>query len=169
VKQRQAETEGRQRVDKILQGSAAKQHGPGELVVDEIFPSLAHGTVVNGVAVSEIIAKLLTVTKADGNSTLEYRVNSLQLTRNEAETHALFDWHFPLFFPLQDEITPSKLLISPRKSRLSFKSWRCLKPQKDAGVAPDIYVKPIAENIGKSLDTELLAVKALIQKSGFRE
>ncbi len=58
---------------------------------------------INGVTVKEIIAKLLTVTKADGNSTIEHRLNSLELTRFEAERYALFDWYFPLFFPLNNE------------------------------------------------------------------
>lgn len=61
-------------------------------------------TKINGVKVKEIIEKLLTVTKADGNSTLEHRINSIELTRNEAELYALFDWYFPLFFPVKDEI-----------------------------------------------------------------
>lgn len=61
-------------------------------------------TKINGVKVKEIVEKLLTVTKADGNSTLEHRINSIELTRNEAELYALFDWYFPLFFPVKDEI-----------------------------------------------------------------
>jgi len=61
-------------------------------------------TTINGVAVKKIIEKLLTVTKADGTSTIEHRINSIGLSRNEAESYALFDWYFPLFFPLSDEI-----------------------------------------------------------------
>ena len=61
-------------------------------------------TKINGVAVKEIIEKLLTVTKADGNSTLEHRINSIQLNRTDAEIYALFDWYYPLFFPLKDEV-----------------------------------------------------------------
>lgn len=59
---------------------------------------------INGVEAKEIIEKLLTVTKADGTSTHEHRINSIALTRNEAESYALFDIYFPLFFPVKDEI-----------------------------------------------------------------
>lgn len=60
-------------------------------------------TKINGVAAKNIIAKLLTVTKGDGNSTIEHRINSLELTRVESERYTLFDWYFPLFFPLRDD------------------------------------------------------------------
>lgn len=60
-------------------------------------------TKINGLAVKEIIAKLLTVTKGDGTATLEHRINSMELTRFEAERYALFDMYFPLFFPLEDQ------------------------------------------------------------------
>ena len=60
-------------------------------------------TKINGLTVKEIIEKLLTVTKGDGNSTLEHRVKSLELGRFEAERLAPFDIYFPLFFPLKSE------------------------------------------------------------------
>ena len=65
-------------------------------------------TKINGIAVKDIIEKLLTVTKADGNSTLEHRLNSLELNRNEAEKYALFDWYFPLFSPSKTKFMTSK-------------------------------------------------------------
>jgi len=79
----------------------------GKIIVTENASSndLSKGseiTKINGVAVKRIIEKLLTVTKADGTSTLEHRLNSLELTRFEAERYALFDWYFPLFFPVTD-------------------------------------------------------------------
>jgi hypothetical protein len=77
------------------------------IVTENASPNaLAKGseiTRINGLSVNKIIEKLLTVTKADGNSTLEHRLSSLELTRPEAERYALFDWYFPLFFPLKDE------------------------------------------------------------------
>ena len=79
----------------------------GKIIVTENASSndLSKGseiTKINGVAVKRIIEKLLTVTKADGNSTLEHRINSLELTRFEAERYTVFDWYFPLFFPVTD-------------------------------------------------------------------
>lgn len=67
------------------------------------LPKGSEITKINGIAVKNIIGKLLTVTKGDGNSTLEHRVNSIELPRFEAERYALFDLYFPLFFPLKDE------------------------------------------------------------------
>lgn len=57
-------------------------------------------TKINGVTAKEIVNKLVTVTRGDGNSTIEHRINSLELTRFKAENYALFDWYFPLAFPL---------------------------------------------------------------------
>jgi Peptidase family S41 len=80
----------------------------GRMIITENSSSnsLAKGseiTKINGVLVKQIIEKLLTVTKADGNSTLEHRLNSIELTRFEAERYSLFDIYFPLLFPFENE------------------------------------------------------------------
>ncbi|HRH44863.1 MAG TPA: S41 family peptidase [Pyrinomonadaceae bacterium] len=99
-------------------------------------------TKINGVTVKEIIEKLLTVTKADGNSTLEHRINSLQLTRNEAELFALFDWYFPLFFPIKDEIYEIEAVDFAKKKATKFqilamtKAERTLEMEKRYGKSP---------------------------------
>ncbi len=61
-------------------------------------------TSIDGVSALKIIDNLLTVTKADGTSTLEHRLNSISLPRGEAERYALFDMYFPLMFPMKDEV-----------------------------------------------------------------
>lgn len=61
-------------------------------------------TKINGIPVKEIVSSLLTVTKGDGTATMDHRLDSIGLSRFEAESYALFDWYFPLFFPLKDEI-----------------------------------------------------------------
>ncbi|MBK7394396.1 MAG: hypothetical protein IPI64_14055 [Chloracidobacterium sp.] len=61
-------------------------------------------TKINGVAAKDIIAKLLAVTRGDGTSTLEHRIDSIGLSRSEAEKFALFDWYFQLMFPIKDEV-----------------------------------------------------------------
>jgi Peptidase family S41 len=99
-------------------------------------------TKINGVAVKEIIEKLLTVTKADGSNTLEHRINSLQLTRSEAENYALFDWYFPLFFPLKDEIYTIEAIDFAAKKETKFeilamtKTERTLEMAKRYGTSP---------------------------------
>jgi hypothetical protein len=99
-------------------------------------------TRINGVAVKEIIEKLLSVTKADGNSTLEHRLNSIELARNEAETYALFDWFFPLFFPVKDEIYTIEAIDFAAKKETKFqilamtKSERTLEMAKRYGATP---------------------------------
>ncbi|HMT06638.1 MAG TPA: S41 family peptidase [Pyrinomonadaceae bacterium] len=67
-------------------------------------------TSINGVSVSKIIDKLLTVTKADGTSTLEHRLDSISLRRGDAERYALFDMYFPLFFPMKDEVVDLEII-----------------------------------------------------------
>lgn len=59
---------------------------------DEIF-------AINGVSSKEIIEKLLTVSRGDGNNSLGKRLASLNLIPDEDYDHALFDIYFPLFFP----------------------------------------------------------------------
>jgi C-terminal processing protease CtpA/Prc len=99
-------------------------------------------TKINGVAVKDIIEKLLTVTKADGNNALEHRINSLQLTRSEAEIYALFDWYFPLFFPLKDEIYNIEAVDFAGKKETKFeilamtKTERTLEMAKRYGNSP---------------------------------
>ena len=39
-----------------------------------------------------------------------------------------------------------------------------LKSNKDESVVPDFYVKPVAENIGKEIDAELLLIKKLVRR-----
>ena len=75
----------------ITANASSKEISPGSEI-----------TKINGVAVKDIIAKLLTVTRGDGTSTLEHRIDSIGLSRGEAEKFALFDWYFPLMFPVRD-------------------------------------------------------------------
>ncbi|MEP6901973.1 MAG: S41 family peptidase [Actinomycetota bacterium] len=92
-------------------------------------------TRINGVAVKEIIEKLLTVTKADGNSTLEHRLSSIELTRREAESDALFDWYFPLFFPIKDEIYDLEANGFATKKPAAFSVFAMTKAERTAEIA----------------------------------
>lgn len=92
-------------------------------------------TKINGVAVKEIIEKLLTVTRADGNSTLEHRINAIALSRNEAESYALFDWYFPLFFPLKDEIYTIEAVDFKNKKETKFQILAMTKTERTAEMA----------------------------------
>lgn len=99
-------------------------------------------TRINGAAVKDIIEKLLTVTKADGNAPLEHRLNSIELSRSEAETFALFDWFFPLFFPVKDEIYSIEAIDFVSKKETKFqipamtKAERALEMAKRYGKTP---------------------------------
>jgi hypothetical protein len=90
---------------------------------------------INRIPVKKIIEKLLTVTKADGNSTLEHRLNSIGLTRNEAESYALFDWYFPLFFPLKDEIYTIEAIDFATKKKVNFQTPAMTKVGRTAEMA----------------------------------
>ena len=79
----------------------------GKLIVTENASAndLSRGSEIkkiNGVTAKTIVEKLLTVTKGDGRNVAGNRLQSIELTRFEAERYALFDWYFPLFFPLKD-------------------------------------------------------------------
>ncbi len=89
-------------------------------------------TKINGVTVKEIIEKLLTVTKADGNSTIEHRINSIELTRNEAELFALFDLYFPLFFPVKDDIYNIEATEFATKKSAAFSVLAMTKAERTA-------------------------------------
>ncbi len=89
-------------------------------------------TKINGVVVKEIIEKLLTITKADGNSTLEHRINSIELTRFEAERYTLFDIYFPLFFPLKDDILTFNVIDFATKKPTIFQVPAMTKEERTA-------------------------------------
>ncbi len=99
-------------------------------------------TKINGAAVKEIVEKLLTVTKADGNSTIEHRLNSLELTRFEAERYALFDIYFPLFFPLKDDILTIEAIDFATKKLTEFQVPTMTKDERTAETAKRDGVSP---------------------------
>lgn len=90
---------------------------------------------INGFSVKEIIEKLVSVTKADGTSTIEHRLNSLELVRSEAEKYALFDWYFPLFFPLKDEIFTIEAIDFASKKPTNFQILAMTKAERTAEMA----------------------------------
>ncbi len=90
---------------------------------------------INGVPVKEIIEKLLTVTTADGNSTIGNRVNSIALDREDAETYALFDIYFPLFFPVTDDIFEIEAVDFASKKQTKFAVFAMTKSERTAEMA----------------------------------
>ncbi|MFT3743523.1 MAG: S41 family peptidase [Pyrinomonadaceae bacterium] len=92
-------------------------------------------TKINGVPVKKIVDELLTVTKGDGNSTLEHRINSLELTRFEAERYALFDMYFPLFFPIKDEKFSIEAIDFATKKKSTFQVPAVTKSERKQEMA----------------------------------
>ena len=99
-------------------------------------------TKINGVAVKDIIEKLLTVTKADGNSTIEHRINSIQLNRTDAEIYALFDWYYPLCFPLKDEVYNIEAVDFATKKATKFEVLAMTQTERTAEMAGHYGVAP---------------------------
>ncbi len=99
-------------------------------------------TLINGVAVSEIIAKLMTVTKADGNGTIEHRISSIGLPRFEAEKYSLFDWYFPLFFPPKDEVYEIEAIDHTTQTPLRFSVTAMTKEARTAEMAKTLGPPP---------------------------
>lgn len=112
----------------------------GKIIVTENASSnnLSKGseiTKINGVAVKQIIEKLISVTKADGTSTLEHRLNSLELTRFEAERYATFDLYFPLFFPVNNEKFSIEAVDFTTKKKTVFQVSALTKAERTAEMA----------------------------------
>lgn len=87
---------------------------------------------INGVPARKIIETLLTVTKGDGRNTRENRIQSIELTRFEAERYALFDWYFPLFFPPKDEKFSIEAVDFKTKKKLEFQTSAMTKAERTA-------------------------------------
>ncbi len=120
----------------------------GKIIVTENASdkNLAKGseiTRINGVPAKKIIETLVSVTKGDGKNTLAHRLNSLELTRFEAERYALFDWYFPLFFPFGGESLTIEATDFATKKKTKFqtaaltKQARTAEIEKRYGKAPD--------------------------------
>ncbi len=99
-------------------------------------------TKINGVTAAEIIEKLLTVSKGDGNSTLAHRVSNVELNRFEAENFALFDWYFPLFFPLTDNIYTIEGINFVSKKPTNFQVLAMTNAERTAEMAKRYGASP---------------------------
>ena len=97
---------------------------------------------INGFAAKEIIEKLVTVTRADGSATFEHRINSIELSRFEAEKYALFDWYFPLFFPLKSENFTIEAVDFATKKRVNFRVPAMTKAERTAEMAKRYGASP---------------------------
>jgi hypothetical protein len=119
----------------------------GKIIVTENASSanLVKGTEItkiNDFGTREIIEKLVSVTHADGKNTLAARLGQIELRRFEAERYALFDWYFPLFFPLKNESFTIEAVDVASKKPFKFevsamtKTERTAETEKRYGKAP---------------------------------
>ena len=92
-------------------------------------------TRINGVAAKKIVETLLAVTKGDGRNTLAHRLDSLSLTRFEAERYALFDWYFPLFFPTSGETFTIEAVDFATRRKTKFQTAALTKEERTAEIA----------------------------------
>ncbi|MEZ5428242.1 MAG: S41 family peptidase [Pyrinomonadaceae bacterium] len=90
---------------------------------------------INGISSEKIIETLLTVTKGDGMNTLGHRIGSVELTRFEAESYALFDWYFPLFFPLDSAAFTIEAVDFAARKRSAFRVPAMTKEERSAKMA----------------------------------
>ena len=98
-------------------------------------------TKINRVSAKIIIENLLTVTKGDGKNTLSHRIQSIELPRFEAERYALFDWYFPLFFPLENETFTIEATDFATKKKAKFQV---------AAMSKEERTKEMAQRYGKT-------------------
>jgi hypothetical protein len=112
----------------------------GKIIVTENTSAndLAKGSEIlkiNNIPAKKIIETLLTVTKGDGKNTLEHRIQSLELTRFEAERYAVFDWYFPLFFPLTNESFTIEATDFATGRKTKFQTPALTKTERTAEIA----------------------------------
>lgn len=112
----------------------------GKIIVTENASSknLTKGSeikMINGVSSQNIIKRLLTVTKGDGKNTIDHRINSIELTRFDAERYSLFDWYFPLFFPLKDDNFKIEAVDFQTKKTVNFQIPAMTKAERTAEMA----------------------------------
>ena len=91
-------------------------------------------TKINNIPAKKIIEKLLTVTKGDGKNTLAHRIQSIELTRFEAERYALFDWYFPLFFPFENESFEIEAVDFKAKNKIKFQISAMTRAERTAAM-----------------------------------
>jgi hypothetical protein len=111
----------------------------GKIIVTEnaSAQNLANGSEIlkiNGMPAKKIIEKLLTVTGGDGRNTLAHRMQGLELTRFRAERYALFDWYFPLFFPLADENYTIEAADFATRKKVKFQAAALTKEARTAEI-----------------------------------
>lgn len=111
----------------------------GKIIVTETATAapLARGTEItkiNGVPVRDVIAKLLDVTSADGKNTLAHRLSQVELTRFAAERYALFDWYFPLAFPLAKPVFTVEAVDAESGRRRTFDLPAMAKAERTAEI-----------------------------------
>lgn len=87
---------------------------------------------INNIPAKKIIETLFDVTKGDGRNTTAHRVQSIELTRFEAERYALFDWFFPLFFPLKNEKFSIEAADFKTKKEMKFETAAMTKSERTA-------------------------------------
>lgn len=111
----------------------------GKMIVTEnaLPNSVVRGSEIrriNNIPVKKIVETLLTVTKADGRNTLPHRIKSLELNRFEAERYALFDWYFPLFFPVQNDTFNIEATDFKTKKQIEFQVSAMTKAERTAAM-----------------------------------
>lgn len=87
---------------------------------------------INNIPAKKIIETLFDVTKGDGRNTSAHRIQSIELTRFEAERYALFDWFFPLFFPLENEKFSIEAVDFKTKKQIKFETAAMTKAGRTA-------------------------------------
>lgn len=99
-------------------------------------------TKINGIPAKRILETLLTITKGDGRNTPENRIQSLELTRFEAERYAAFDWYFPLFFPLKNDFFTIEAVDFQTKKNVKFETAAMTKAERTAAMAKRYGASP---------------------------
>lgn len=94
---------------------------------------ISHGseiTKINGIPVAQIIESLLSVTTADGNNTPSTRLKELELGIVEENREQLFDFFFPIFFPMKEPVFTVEAVDYESKKTVKFQVLALTKAER---------------------------------------
>lgn len=85
---------------------------------------------INGIPVTQITESLLSVTTADGNNTQSARLKQLEVGIVEENREQLFDFFFPIFFPMKEPVFTIEAVDYQSKKPVKFQVLALTKAER---------------------------------------
>lgn len=85
---------------------------------------------INGIPVAQVVGSLLSVTTADGNNTQSARLKQLEVGIVEENREQLFDFFFPIFFPMKEPVFTVEAVDYQSKKPVKFQVLALTKAER---------------------------------------